>query len=159
MEAMPTRRTLTFATLDAAVRDAEHLLAVGYDKAGNWDLGQCCGHLAAWVRFQLDGFPRIPLNLRPVFWVLRHTVGPGQGRKMAEGAPMKAGLPTLKESEVPPGDDARRVAELRETVARWAAHAGHLHPSPALGAATKERYEKVHGVHCAHHLSFLIPKS
>ena len=47
---MATRRELRFDSLDEVVRDAEHLLAVGYDRAGNWDLAQCCGHLAHAIR-------------------------------------------------------------------------------------------------------------
>ena len=157
---MAARRQLRFDALDDAVRDAEHLLAGGYVKTGRWDLGQCCGHVAAWVRFQMDGFPKIPLHLKPLFWVLRNTVGPGMGKKMAEGRmPMKEGVPTLKESAMPAGEDARRVAELRATVERWKGFAGHLHPSPALGAATKDRYEAVHRLHAAHHLSFLVPRT
>ena len=58
-----TRRTLTFDTLDAAVRDAEYLLAAGYDRAGNWDLAQCLDHLAAWLTYPVSGFPKAPLPI------------------------------------------------------------------------------------------------
>src|SRR5262249_15626952 len=80
------RRKLTFATLDDVVRDAENLLAKGYDKAGNWDLAQVCSHLAEWMRFPMDGFPKIPLLLRPMFWLVRATVGKKMREKvLAEG--------------------------------------------------------------------------
>ena len=58
------RRPLKFDSLDAVVRDAENLLASGYDRAGNWDLAQVCGHLAEWLRFPMDGFPKVPLLIR-----------------------------------------------------------------------------------------------
>ena len=74
------RRKLTFATLDDVVADAENLLAKGYDKAGNWDLAQVRGHLAEWLRFPLDGFPKPPLLIRPMLWLMKVTAG----KKMLE---------------------------------------------------------------------------
>jgi hypothetical protein len=156
---MSARRELKFDSLDDVVRDAEHLLAVGYDKAGNWSLAQCCGHLANWFRYQTDGFPPAPLLLRPVFWVIRNTVGKSMARKMLAGGTMKPGMPTIPQSVVQPGgDDAAAVAELRETIRRWRDYAGPLHPSPLFGGNSKDNWLKGHLIHCAHHLSFLIPK-
>lgn len=156
---MATRRELRFDTLDDVVRDAEALLAKGYDKVGNWSLAQCCGHLANWFRYQLDGFPPAPLVLRPVFWLVRNTVGPGMGRKMLAGGKMKPGMPTIPQSVVQPGaDDAVGVAELRETIRRWQGYNGPLHSSPLFGGNNKDNWLKGHLIHCAHHLSFLIPK-
>src|SRR5262249_40035701 len=141
------------------VADAENLLARGYDKAGNWDLAQVCGHLAEWFRYQLDGYPRPPLVIRPVFWLIRNTVGKGMARKMMAGGRMKTGMRTIPQSvPTPGGDDAAAVARLRETIARWRAHTGPLHPSPLFGGLTREQWEKGHLIHCAHHLSFLVPK-
>lgn len=72
------RRTLSFASLDEAVRDAEMLLAKGYDKAGQWSLGQCCGHLANWLSYPMDGFPKAPPPIRLMLWLARHSIGPGK---------------------------------------------------------------------------------
>ena len=83
-------RKLAFATLDDVVRDAENLLAVGYDTAGNWDLAQVCSHLTEWLRFPLDGFPKMPVFLRPVFWLFRKTVGKAKRLKYSvEGMPSR----------------------------------------------------------------------
>lgn len=156
---MATRRTLAFDTLDDVVRDAEHLLAAGYDKAGNWDLAQICGHLSEWFRYQMDGFPKAPLLLRPVFWLFRHTVGPAMGRKAFAAGTMKPGIPTIPESVMPGGvDAAESVATLRQTVARWQAYDGPLHASPLFGRMTKDAWARGHCVHAAHHLSFLVPR-
>jgi hypothetical protein len=155
-----TRRTLTFATLDDVVRDTEHLLAVGYDRIGKWDLAQCCGHLAEWFRYQMDGYPKPPLLVRPVFWLIRNTVGKRLGRKMFAGGSMKTGLPTIPQSvPAPGGDDAAGVARLRETIGRWKAHTGPLHASPLFGGMSREAWTKGHLIHCAHHLSFLVPRT
>ena len=78
----PERRKLTFATLDDAVRDAENLLANGYEKAGNWDLARCCHHLAVLMAWTLDGFPRLPFPKNVGAWLLKKTVAPGWVRKV-----------------------------------------------------------------------------
>lgn len=158
---MPERRKLTFATLNDAVVDAENLLAKGYDKAGNWDLAQVCGHLALWVKYSMDGVPKPPLLLRPLFWVFRNTLAARQLRKLtAPAAAMPAGMPTVPQS-VPPagGAAAEAVAALRAAVERFEAHTGPLAPSPLLGRMTKDQLTAVHRVHAAHHLSFLVPKA
>jgi hypothetical protein len=158
-ETRPARRELKFGSLDDVVRDTEDLLARGYDKVGNWSLAQCCGHLASWFRYQMEGFPPAPLLLRPVFWLIRNTVGPRMGRKMLAGGAMKPGMPTIPQSVPPDGEgDAAAVAELRDTIRRWREHAGPLHRSPLFGGMSKDDWVKGHLIHCAHHLSFLIPK-
>lgn len=155
----PDRRKLTFATLDDVVRDAESLLAKGYDRAGNWDLAQVCLHLAEWLRFPVEGFPKLPLFLRPVFWLFRNTIGKAKRLKYsAEGMP--SGKPTIPQTVALPGGDATAaVAKLKETAERFTAFGGAIHPSPLFGAMTKDEALQLQLKHCEHHLSFLIPHS
>ena len=143
---MPERRKLTFATLNDVVRDAEVLLATGYERAGNWDLAQVCGHPADWMTFPVEGFPKPPLPIRMMLGLVRVTLGPGMLRKyLATGMP--AGKPTMPQSVHPAGGDA---------AARFAAFPGPVHPSPLFGAMDKATATKLQLVHCAHHLSFLV---
>lgn len=153
------RRTLKFATLADAVRDAENLLANGYDRVGKWSLGQVCGHLANWLTYPIDGFPKVPLLLRPVLWMLKVTTGKRKLKTYLETRSFPAGAPTVPQS-VPPAtaEDADGVAKLKAAVERFIAHTGPVLPSPLFGAMTKETAEKLQRVHCAHHLSFLVPK-
>ncbi len=153
------RRKLTFVSLDDAVRDAEALLEKGYDRAGNWDLAQVCSHLTEWMRFPVEGFPKLPLFLRPVFWLFRNTVGPAKRAKYtAEGMP--SGKPTMPQTVAEPGGDAAAaVAKLKEVAERFQAHAGPIHPSPLFGAMTKDEALQLQLKHCEHHLSFLVPKA
>ena len=45
------------------------LQAMGYQRCGNWTLGQICHHLAIFMRGSLDGFSwKIP-------WIFRVTIG------------------------------------------------------------------------------------
>jgi hypothetical protein len=154
-----TRRKLTFATLDEVVRDAEGLLANGYERAGNWDLAQVCAHLAEWMRFPLDGFPRIPLLLRPMVWLMRVTLGKKIRRTvLAEG--FSAGGRTMPETVFQAGGDAAAaVAKLKEVAERFKAHTGPIHPSPLFGPMTKDEALQLQLRHCAHHLSFLVPRA
>lgn len=157
---MPTRRQLTFHSLDAAVADAERMLAVGYEKAGNWDLGQVAGHLANWMTYPLDGYPKAPLPVAMMLGLVRLTLGRSMREKYAvPGATMPAGKPTMTESVPPPGqNEAAAVARLKSAAERFQAHTGDIIPSPLFGKTTKEEALNLQLVHCAHHLSFLVPK-
>jgi hypothetical protein len=151
---------LDFGDFDAVVRDAESLAAGGYDRAGGWDLAQVCLHLAEWMRFPLDGFPRPALPVRLMLWLLRHTMGRRIGRRILATRSMPSGRPTLRETvSAPGGDEAAAVEQLRQVVARFQAHAGPFHPSPLFGDLEREEWAQLQLIHCAHHLSFLIPRS
>jgi hypothetical protein len=155
----PERRKLSFATLDEVVLDAENLQAKGYEKVGNWDLAQVCLHLADWMRFPIDGFPKPPLPIRFMLWGLRNTIGKKMFRKyLSEGMP--SGKPTMPQTvhQAEP-DSATAIGKLREAAERFKAYAGEIHPSPLFGAMNKEEATRLQLVHCAHHLSFLVPKS
>jgi hypothetical protein len=156
---MPTRRQLRFDSLDAAVRDAEHLLAVGYEPAGKWDLAQVCGHLTEWMRFPMDGFPRPPLPIRMLFAVLRPLIGRKELLRAIEKNEMRSSGTAPETVPAPGGDPAAAVARLRETVERMTAYGGELRPSPFFGPLTRDEWFGLNRVHAAHHLSFLVPKS
>jgi hypothetical protein len=153
------RRELVFQSLDEAVVDAKLLLANGYEKQGNWSLGQCCGHLANWISYPMDGYPSVPLLLRPLVWVMRQTVGKSFRKQMLEGGTMDAQLRTIPES-VPAADadDTQGVLALQNMAERWKSFAGPVLPSPLLGSLTLDEATKIQLIHCAHHLSFLKPK-
>jgi hypothetical protein len=155
-----TRRQLRFASLDDVVRDAETLLAKGYTKAGNWDLAQVCNHLSDWLSFPVDGFPKMPIFLRPIFWVMRKTVGRKKFEGYVRDQSFPPGKPTMPQTvHQPGGDDKAAVAKLRDTAERFKAHTGFIHPSPLFGPLTKDEALAMQLVHCAHHLSFLVPRT
>ncbi len=151
------RRTLSFDNLDAAVADARHLMVAGYTRAGNWSLGQVCGHLALWVRYPLDGFPHMSVPVRAVLWGLRNSIGKAKKVEYLAGI-MPAGKPTLPMT-VPPADadDVAGVTEYEAAVERLKKLTDTPHPSPLLGPVTRDELERLTCVHAAHHLSFLIP--
>ena len=154
------RRQLQFNNLDEVARDAEGLLATGYDKAGKWDLAQCCNHLAEWLRFPVEGFPKAPAPIRAMLWMMRKTIGRKKLLAYIGTQSFPAGKPTIPQTVfLPCGDVANAVADLRTSVERLKAHEGAIVPSPLFGPMTKDEAVRMQVVHCAHHLSFLVPKS
>ena len=148
------RRTVRFTDFDQVAADAERLLASGYDRAGTWSLAQVADHLTKVITFSMDGFPSLmpwPMRLAARWFalgsILRHKVF-----RMRMPAP----------SYLKPADgvaEREAVDRLRAALARFKAHAGPLHPSPAFGELTPEQWREVHLWHCEHHFSFLLPRA
>jgi hypothetical protein len=157
---MATRRELKFATLGDAVRDAENLLARGYERARNWDLAQCCHHLAVLMGWPIDGFPPMSLPRRAAAWVLKRTVARRWLRRVLDTGVWPTGTPTDERTFPPTGcTDAAAVAMLRRAVDRLLTHAGPFKESPLFGMLDQEMLVDLHRIHTAHHLSFLVPKA
>lgn len=160
MTSGPARRALRFHNLDEVIAEVESLRTHGYDRAGNWGLGQACSHLANWMAFPLDGFPRPPVPVRAVLWMMRKTMGRRQLAKVLAEGTMPAGGPTLRETvPLPNRNESTEIERLKQTVARFKAHSGPLHPSPLFGELDREMATRLQLVHCAHHLSFLAPRA
>jgi hypothetical protein len=117
-----------------------------------------CGHLADWLIYPVNGFPKTPLPIRLILWAVSKTMGRRMLEKyLRDGMP--AGKPTMPQSVHPPGGDpAEAVDQLREAVSRFEAHAGDYLPSPLFGPQTRDEARRVQMAHCAHHLGFLVPK-
>lgn len=153
-----TRRALRFETLDDAVRDAEHLL-LGYERAGNWTLSQVCDHLTCWLTYPVDGFPKSPLPIAVMLWVLKKTIGRNRLEEYLRTQSFPTGKPTIPQSVPPAGDDAAAVARFRVAAERLMKYDGPIQPSPLFGPMTQDVLLKLQCVHAAHHLSFLVPKT
>jgi hypothetical protein len=156
----PTKRSLKFENTDAMLAEARSLLETGYESRGNWTLGQACGHIADWMRYPMDGFPRGPLPIRCLLWAMKHTIGPGMKRKIfAEG--FRGGLQTAPQSipDAAEVSDGQGLEKLQKTVERVSRYDGPLHPSPLFGAMDKETLIKLTLLHAEHHLGYLEPKS
>lgn len=152
------RRKLRFGQLEDAVADAQDLLEHGYEQAGNWNLAQCCRHLSLLMLYPIDGFPPFPVLMRIPMWVLRHTYAPRLLARILKEETWPEGIPTDRNSvPAPSGTDESCVAELRDAVDRLLGHEGPLKPSPLLGLLDKPTLIKLHRIHAAHHLGFLVP--
>lgn len=153
-------RELRYTDLPEMLADVEHMLASGYEKHGNWTLGQAAGHVADWARFPMDGFPTPPAPLRLIFWGMRKTGFAAKiaNKIIAEG--FKPGMATAP-ATVPSADsaDEEGVQKLRDVVAQLQRHSGELHESPLFGKMDHETHVSVTLLHAAHHFAFLAPAS
>ena len=132
------RRAVQFATLDEILDDVRHLHEVGYDRAGNWSLGQICMHLSYGIDMSIE--VRIPRWFQRLYvacffrLMFLGTIGNALGLRLPTGAPPKG-----------PTDDDVGIARLEKEIAR-------------LKASENEPLTRLHLFHCGHHLSFLIPR-
>jgi hypothetical protein len=147
------RRTLRFPSYDDVLTEAESLLAAGYDRAGNWGLGQVCHHLATVMEMSLDGFPsRFPWFMRlGARWFVLGSVLKHRVYRQQFSAP-KYLLPPDS------ADEREALARLQAVVERLKVYTGEMKPSPIFGGLSPEQWREVHLWHCEHHFSFLRPK-
>ncbi|WP_145209152.1 DUF1569 domain-containing protein [Planctomycetes bacterium TBK1r] len=146
-------RQLRFRTLDEAVDDAQRLLASGYQRHGNWTLGQICQHLRVVQDPSLDGYPFWMSLFAPLRPLVRRLLLP---KILADDSPVgiKTSRIFVPAAEV---DDAEEVSLFCESVGRLKAHKGAFYPHPGFGRLDAKMLERVHSAHAAHHLRFLSP--
>ena len=150
---MEPLRELHLPDLCAAIDEARSLLRSGYNRSGNWSLGQICRHLVLVQDPSVDGYPKwmsLFAFMRPVMRsILLPKVLSGNSPRGIRTASMF----------VPPSelDDVKEVEAFAASVARLYAHLGDYAPHPAFGRLPRERIEQIHTAHAAHHLRFLSP--
>ncbi len=153
------KRQLKFANFEEMMNEINSLEEGGYESQGNWSLAQICGHVADWMRFPIDGFPIPPIYMRPIFFLMKISIGDKMKRDILANG-FKAGMPTAPET-IPDDDemtDRQGIGVLKKTIARVCAHTGELLPSPLFGPMDKETLLQVTLLHAEHHLGFLEPK-
>ena len=163
------RRELRFATLDNVKSDLQTLHSRGYHQFGKWNLSQNANHLADWMTFPIDGFPKSPWFIRMVVGMMRVTQGKALFRKFAQEQRMAVGQPTIPSTVHPAtanqgpnvSNEAYQTASVNRLLScidRLTAYRGPLHPSPLFGPLSYDEAVALQLAHCAHHLSFLEPK-
>jgi hypothetical protein len=147
-------RQLEFKDFADVLAEVDRLHRGGYQKLGQWDLAQTCDHLAYFMQGSLDGATyRVP-------WLFKVLFGRPVLRRILKQRRMKAGVPTpQKPLPAPGGDEPAAVERFRYVVERLRSHTGELHPSPFFGHLTPDEWRELHLIHCAHHLSYLQPKT
>lgn len=155
-------RTLRFPSLSDAVTESEHLLAVGYRQTGQWTLADCLAHCEIWLASTFRSPIATPLVSKPIFWVLRNTIGPGMLRKVIEQDAMDPGLPTAKSTTTSSASvsreaDAAAIEKIRDTIDQFERHDGPFLTSAVFGPMDRQKADALHRIHLAHHLGYLIP--
>lgn len=141
MSTIIQRRKVQFDSLDEALAEVKRLHQNGYDRAGNWSLGQACNHLSSEINMTLGAplkyIPKVVQRLS--LGTFLRTVPLGK-----IGTSLGMRVPTVLPQNQPVDDNdgvdrlERAIARLREP------EATHL--------------VDFHRWHCEHHLGFLIPR-
>lgn len=147
----PDRRTLEFQSLDEVMPEVERLMR-GHRTVGAWPLSEICKHLAGTIRLAVDApattqhdpslrFPQEKID--EVF---------NTGR-----LPQDLPRPTTTTSMLPPLSENEAAELLRSAIAYYQASPGPVVGHRFLGPLSKEQWNRLQLIHCAHHLSFAIP--
>jgi hypothetical protein len=142
------RRVLVFARLDEVMPDVDRLLQ-GHTTVGRWTLGQICDHLAMAVNHSLDG------SAIKAPWLARKLVAPIVLRRLLTSGTMPEGV-KAPESVLPKSglDDRAEAEALRAALKRFAEPTSAVVDHPFFGPLGRDRWDHLHRIHCAHHLSF-----
>ncbi|MBY0309450.1 MAG: DUF1569 domain-containing protein [Phycisphaerales bacterium] len=151
------RRTLHFASIEDALRDARTLAdadARGTLKpVGNWTLGQAFGHVAGWIEFALGGYPP---ELRPP-WFVKLLVRPFKSRYL------KALPPGVRIPRIAGGTLNTEVMPTQEGLARLTAAWNRLsttpptHENPIFGPMAHDEWISLNLRHAELHQGFFLP--
>jgi len=136
------RRKVQFDSLDEALAEVKRLHQEGYERAGNWSLGQACNHLSSEINMTLGAplkyIPKIVQRLS--LGTFLRTVPLG---KIGTALGMRVPTVCPQNQSV---DDSDGVDRLERAMTR-------------LREAEATHLGDFHRWHCEHHLSFLIPHS
>ena len=158
MASTATRRQLVWTDLEEVIADVDRLASSGHKSSGKWNLTQCCGHLADWMTFPLEGFPKPPWPIRLLLIILKPVIGQRQLRKMLRSRVMPKGIPTSPETVyLSNREESEEIARLKRAIAKLQASDGPYHSSPLFGDMSREDLFQLQVIHAAHHLSFLTP--
>lgn len=144
------RRSLSFEELSQVVPEVLRLGA-GCRTVSRWSFAQICQHLANSFNGSIDGLDLSRHRFKRFFIaksMLRYT--------------LRYGIPTNytvdPNIEPPPDVDlADAIEALSRAVERYRGHRGPLQAHPLFGKMPRHVWDRVHCIHCAHHLSFVLP--
>lgn len=147
---MDERRSLRFEEVSQILPDVERLIP-SHRTLAKWSLAQICQHLADSVNGSIDGF-----SLR------RHRIKRFLFRKLLVVYTLRYGIPRnyLVDPGIEPVADLdldEAVARLARAMERYRSHVGPLQAHPLFGKMPRDIWDRIHCIHCAHHLSFVLP--
>jgi hypothetical protein len=145
----PARREgLSFATSDDVVADINRLRR-GYAKCGSWSLPAMCYHLESTLKARMTPGPFPPNTpeqdaARPKF---QQVLASGKLPKIDAPAPF---LPSANVDE-------SAIDAFIATLKRFDAYGQPFAPHRIFGNLSPEEIRRLNLIHCAHHLSYLVP--
>ena len=151
-----TRRPLDFRSFDEVAADVAKLAATPHDRCGNWDLARTCDHLALAIEAVVEDKP-VPVSI-PIKVVAR-VIGPVMLRRVLKTRKLPSGVkgpPSIMPAEAP--DLQASVARLNKALEAAKTFPGLQRRHPLFGPMTLEQWRDATLIHCAHHLSMLVPR-
>lgn len=126
-------------------------LLAGHRTVGNWTLAQVCRHLADTINGSMDG-----MDLRNHRWKRRFFGG------LLFRITLRSGIPRgfLVDARLTPPPDSEletSIAMLKRAIGRYQSFTGALQPHPLFGRLSRRNWDRMHRLHCAHHLGFVLP--
>jgi hypothetical protein len=158
MSAGDQHRKLSLSSLcelDAALERIERAYREGnLEATGKWTPGQILNHLAAWIEYGYEGYPR---ELRPPPLALRLLLRMGRKRFMSRPLPVGFRIPGAAEgtfgTDVVPFEEG--MTRLRRNLERLVGGEAPKFASPAFGPLTHGEAVQMTLRHAELHLGFL----
>ena len=146
------RRTLVFDGFDAIPVEVDWLLTTPHTTVGQWSLAQVCEHLAVVTRRLVDAPASTPFDPSQV-------CSPEEKARVFASGLLPEGIPLAPNMASPTARDAReQAAAFRDALAHYAASAtGPVLMHRVFGPLSKDEWDHLVRMHCAHHLSFVVP--
>jgi hypothetical protein len=150
--AVQGRRTLSFASLDEVVADAEQLVAApDVRMLGNWPLGTLLAHLALAINRSIDGIAfKAPLYLRLLGLFFK-------GRILRKGLEPGVRLPKEREAAAFPSVSSQEGLDALHQAVGRAKNEKMTARHPFFGKLTHDEWLRFHLRHAEMHLSFAVP--
>jgi len=153
-------RKLRFSTIDELLKEIDRLVAADNGgklrRTGNWTAGQIFGHLAGWMNFSYEGFPK--RGARPP-WFIRFILRMKKKAYMRDGMPRGVKIPGIEGGTfaTEPLSTQEGAQRLRAVLLRMKNREPVLHHSPAFGEMSDEERIAFQLRHAEVHLGFLHP--
>ena len=148
------RRKLHFDNVEQVMADIDVLHRDGYQRLGNWSLGEMCDHFSIFAEKSLDKFDtKVP-------WLFRQTIGRIIFPFILAGKiPKGIKAPPEMEPKKPTSDDPTlSIERLRKALlAVGKATDAQFTEHPFAGKISAEKWRRAQIAHCEYHLGFLIP--
>jgi hypothetical protein len=144
------RRALKFNDVSEIMPEVRRLQST-HRTLGKWSAAQICKHLTDSFSGSIDGFS-----------LKRHRVKRFLFRRLLYLYTVRCGIPRdyLVDPGIEPADDPdldEAVEALGRAIARYESQNGPLKPHPLFGRMPRDEWDRIHCIHCAHHLSFVMP--
>lgn len=145
-------RQLVFGTLGEIEAEIARLQG-GHRCAGSWTLAQICTHLAEATEYSLTEFP----SHAP--WFIRYTVGSYFLRRILATSRFPTGIKMPERyNPAPAAELGTAFPRLQAAHAAFMHHTGRLARHPLGPRPVKADWLKLHCLHAAHHLGFVVPE-